>query len=180
MIREVLTTPNHVLRQKSQRLEAAEVKTKRIRQLVADIQETIASGEYGVGMSAVQVGEPFAVSVVMIRPTPNRPDLKPFNKTYFNAEIISVDGDKTPMWEGCCSVVGDDNRPVYAKVLRYPKIQVKYLDENGLAREDWADGFLAHVLQHEIDHLDGILFTDLVEASDIISYDEYHQISKKQ
>ena len=88
MIREVLTTPNRVLRQKSQRLVAAEVKTKRIRQLVADIQETIVSGEYGVGMSAVQVGEPLAVSVVMIRPTPNRPDLKPLNKTYFNAEIV--------------------------------------------------------------------------------------------
>ena len=128
---KVLTTPSRTLRKKSQSLKAAEVKTERVRQLVADIRETISAGEYGVGMSAVQVGEPLAVSVVMIRPTPNRPDLKPFNRTYFNAEVTDTEGGKTPMWEGCCSVVGDDDKPVYAQVPRYPKIQVKYLDENG-------------------------------------------------
>lgn len=175
---KVLTTPSRTLRQKSQRLKAGEVKTERVRQLVADIRETIAAGEYGVGMSAIQVGKPLAISVVMIRPTPNRPDLKPFNRTYFNAEITATEGNQTPMWEGCCSVLGDDNKPVYAKVSRYQKIQVKYLDENGEPREEWADGFLAHVLQHEIDHLNGILFTDLVDASEIISYDEYRKISK--
>ena len=176
---KVLTTPSRTLRKKSQSLKAAEVKTERVRQLVADIRETISAGEYGVGMSAVQVGKPLAISLVMIRPTPNRPDLKPFNRTYFNAEVTDTEGDKTPMWEGCCSVVGDDDKPVYAQVPRYPKIQVKYLDENGDAREEWVDGFLAHVLQHEIDHLNGILFTDLVDASEIISYDEYHALMKK-
>lgn len=176
---KVLTTPSRTLRKKSQSLKAAEVKTERIRQLVTDIRDTISAGEYGVGMSAIQVGEPLAISVVMIRPTPNRPGLKPFNRTYFNAEITDAEGNKTPMWEGCCSVLGDDDKPVYAQVPRYPKIQVKYLDENGDTREEWADGFLAHVLQHEIDHLNGILFTDLVDASEIISYDEYHALMKK-
>ncbi len=173
---KVRTTPDPILRQKSQPLKPFEIKSAKVQKLIQDIKDTLKAGEYGVGMSAVQVGEPSAIAVVMIRPTPARPNLKPFNKIYFNAEITKTEGNKVPMWEGCCSVPGKDGKPVYAKVPRYKKVRVKYLDENGLAQEETIDGFLAHVLQHEIDHQNGILFTDLVDESDIISYEKYKRL----
>ena len=176
MIKQVLAAPNEKLRCKSRILRASEIQSKKIRDLVNDIYDTIKSGEYGVGMSAVQIGEPIAISVVMIRPTPNRPDLEHFTKVYFNAKIEKVYGEKEPMWEGCCSVLDDNAIPVYAKVPRYKKICVNYLDEAGEQHEDIAEGFLAHVLQHEIDHANGILFTDLIPNSDIVSRDEYRRI----
>ena len=176
MIRKVLTTPNEKLHSKSQNLKPSEIQSKKIKDLVNDIYETIESGEYGVGMSAIQMGEPLAISVVMIRPTPNRPNLEHFTKVYFNAEIKKAYGKKDPMWEGCCSVLDDDANPVYAKVPRYKKVCVRYLDETGNEHEDVVDGFLAHVLQHEIDHTNGILFTDLISDSDTVSQDEYRSI----
>lgn len=176
---KVRTTPDPILREKSRELTSAEIKSDEIKKLVQNIKDTINSGEYGVGMSAVQVGQPLAVTVVMIRPTPTRPNLKPLNKVYFNPEIVKTKGDKIPMWEGCCSVLGKDNMPVYAKVPRYKEIHIKYLDENGEEQEAHATGFLAHVLQHEIDHNHGVLFTDLVDPSQIISYKEYKNLPSK-
>ncbi|MDO4889204.1 MAG: peptide deformylase [Candidatus Saccharibacteria bacterium] len=176
MIRKVLTTPDKKLRDKSRDLKSSEIQSKKIEDLVNDIYETIKSGEYGVGMSAIQIGEPVAISVVMIRPTPNRPNLENFTKVYYNAKIENVYGEKEPMWEGCCSVLDDESNPIYAKVPRYKRICVRYLDRVGKEHEDVVDGFLAHVLQHEIDHINGIIFTDLVPKSEIVSQDEYRRI----
>ena len=176
---KIITTPDPILRQKSQRLSVDEIKSAKIKKLVQDIKNTLKAREYGVGMSAVQVGEPVAVAVIAIRPTPTRPSLKPFNRVYFNAEITDTEGEQSPMWEGCCSVLGQDGKPVYAKVPRYKNISIRYYDEEGVMHEDLVDGFLAQVLQHEIDHQNGILFTDLVNESEIISFDEYRKLVKK-
>lgn len=175
-VRKVLTTPDEKLRTKSRLLAQAEIGTDEIRTLIADIYETLRAGEYGVGMSAIQVGEPVAVAVVMIRPTPNRPNLESFNQVYLNPKILKTFGAKKPMWEGCCSVLDDDKNPVYAKVPRYEKIEVEYCDEQGKMHKDVVDGFLAHVLQHEIDHMNGTIFTDLVSAGEIVSQEEYRKV----
>lgn len=176
---KVITTPDPILRQKSQRLSVDEIKSAKIKKLVQDIKETLKAGEYGVGMSAVQVGEPVAIAVVAIRPTPTRPNLESFNRVYFNAEITDTEGEQSPMWEGCCSVLGQDGKPIYAKVPRYENISIRYYDEEGVMHKDLIDGFLAQVLQHEIDHQNGILFTDLINESEIISFDEYRKLAKK-
>lgn len=177
---KIITTPDPTLRQKSQRLSVDEIKSVKIKKLVQDIKETLKAREYGVGISAVQVGEPVAVAVIAIRPTPTRPSLKPFDRVYFNAEITDTEGEQSPMWEGCCSVLGQDGKPVYAKVPRYKNISIRYYDEEGVMHEELIDGFLAQVLQHEIDHQNGILFTDLVNESEIISFDEYRKLVKKE
>ena len=177
---KIITTPDPALRQKSRRLSVVEIESAKIKKLVQDIKETLKAGEYGVGMSAVQVGEPVAVAVIAIRPTPTRPSLKPFNRVYFNAEITDTEGERMSMWEGCCSVLGQDGKPVYAKVPRYKNISIRYYDEEGVMHKDLVDGFLAQVLQHEIDHQNGILFTDLVNESEIISFDEYRKLVKKE
>lgn len=177
---KIRIAPDPILRQKSQPIKVTEVKSTKVQKLVQDIKDTLKSGEYGVGMSSIQVGIPLAITVIMIRPTPTRPKLKQFNKIYFNAEIIRTEGKKVPMWEGCCSVLGKDDKPIYAQVPRYEKIRVRYLDEDGAIQEETVDGFLAHVLQHEIDHQNGILFTDLVDESGIVSYDDYKLIASSE
>lgn len=174
----VLTTPDQTLREKSRKLRATEINSAEVKTLINDIYETLRDREHGVGMSAIQVGQPLTVTVVMIRPTPNRPELTNFNKVYFNPRIIETFGKKEPMWEGCCSVLDENMNPVYAKVPRYTKIRVEYRDEAGKKHRELADGFLAHVLQHEIDHNNGILFTNLVDAKDIISQEEYRKLNK--
>lgn len=177
-VRKVLAAPNQKLYSKSRKLKDPEIKSTKIKTLISDIYDTLKAGEYGVGMSAIQVGEPLAVSVVMIRPTPNRPDLGYFNQVYFNPEIVETFGEKEPMWEGCCSVRDSRNAPVYAKVPRYKKIKITYSDESCRRNTETVNGFLAHVLQHEIDHINGVIFTDLVQPADIVSQEQYRKMLK--
>ena len=73
---KIITTPDPILRQKSRRLSVAEIESAKIKKHVQDIKETLKAGEYGVGMSAIQVGEPVAIAVAAIRPTPTRPNLE--------------------------------------------------------------------------------------------------------
>jgi peptide deformylase len=76
-------------------------------------------------------------------------------------------GYRAQMWEGCISSGSGDNT-LYAKVPRYKKINANWIDENGIKHHEILDGFLAHVFQHEVDHLDGVLFVDKVK--DTTSY----------
>lgn len=172
---KILTVPDDRLRAKSRQLTIWEMKLAKIKALVADIYDTLNAGDYGVGMSAIQIGEPLAVSVVMIRPTPNRPNLERFNRVYLNPRIVKTFGKKEPMWEGCCSVMDDKGGHLYAEVPRYKKIIVEYCDELGERHKDVASGFLAHVLQHEIDHINGVIFTDLVSSSSIVPQEQYRK-----
>ncbi len=73
---KIITTPDPTLRQKSRRLSVAEIESAKIKKLVQDIKETLKAGEYGVGMSAIQVGKPVAIAVVAICPTPTKPNLE--------------------------------------------------------------------------------------------------------
>ncbi len=73
---KIITTPGPTIRQKGRHLSVDEIKSAKIKKLVQDIKDTLKAGEYGVGMSAVQVGEPVAVAVIAIRPTPTSPNLE--------------------------------------------------------------------------------------------------------
>lgn len=78
------------------------------------------------------------------------------------------------MWEGCLSTAQDKNgEPSMAQVSRYQKVRIKYYDRDGKVQDEILEGFVAQVLQHETDHLNGILFTDLIDQSSLIPYQEY-------
>ncbi len=79
---KVITTPDKSLRQKSRHSEASEIKSPEVQKIVQNIKDTLKAGQYGVGMSAVQIGKPLALAVVMIRPTPTRPNLKKTSRTF--------------------------------------------------------------------------------------------------
>jgi peptide deformylase len=84
------------------------------------------------------------------------------------------------MWEGCISS-GAGKAGLFAKVPRYEKIELEYLDESAVSHKKVFSGLVAHVIQHEVDHLNGILFVDKVkDSTTFMTYSEYRKMKKKE
>lgn len=149
-----------VLRQEARRLGDKEILSSDIQQLISDMRTTNQAKQYGVGLAAPQVGVSVALSVIGIKPTPTRPDLEPFDAVIINPTYEGI-GRRSSMWEGCQSC-GRGSNTLYGKALRYRKIQATWLDENAVQHDEVVEGFVAHVFQHETDHIHGILFVDRV------------------
>ncbi len=172
---------NPILRFKTKRLTLKQVRSKETKDLIKNMRYTLLKKEYGVGIAAPQVGFDIALSVIGIKPTPNRPNLEPFETVIINPEIIETYGNKQRLWEGCISC-GMGNNTLFAQVPRYKKIKLRWLDERAVKREEILEGFVAHVAQHETDHLNGVLFVDLVkDPSTFMMADEYRKriVNKK-
>jgi len=162
-IRKILTEPNKILREKSLRVENV---NKDIQRLMDDMLETLYAAP-GIGLAAIQVG--VAKRVIVMDISRSRNDIgsdkddvnkKEDNETkrpmYFvNPEIIWKSEDRFTYEEGCLSLPNQ-----FAEIDRPKQCHVKYLDYNGRSQELRADGLLATCIQHEIDHLEGILFID--------------------
>ena len=123
--------------------------------LVDDMFETMHNAE-GVGLAAPQVGLINRIFVVDLSTLAEyEPSLADFKKAFINPHIIEKSGDKVLMDEGCLSIPG-----LREDVLRYNTIRITYFDENWVEHDEVYSGFPARVLQHEYDHLDGIMFVD--------------------
>lgn len=155
----IIALPNPHLRQKSQRIGLI---TPEIRQIVDDMKaatidwDDSRAHEVGVALAAVQIDRLYRI--VIIRDDYN--DKKNHDFTVFiNPEITKHEGKPEADFEGCLSVPN-----VYGKVPRYPKVRVKALDLDGRQFRVTAEGFLARIFQHEIDHTRGIVFIDHIKG----------------
>lgn len=165
---------NPILREKARELLIDEIKSVKIQQLIANVRYINETKKYGVGLAAPQVGESVALSVIGIKPTPMRPNLEKFEQVIINPNYEGI-GRRTGMWEGCQSS-GTGSNTLFGKALRYRKIHASWHDEQAKFHDEILEGFVAHVFQHETDHLNGILFVDRV--SDTKTYmlaDEYRK-----
>ncbi len=108
----------------------------------------------GIGLAAPQVGQGLRVITIDLMA-----DDKPSPLTLINPEIVALSQDRATREEGCLSLPGQ-----YADVTRPARVKVRYLDQTGARREVEAEGLLSACLQHEIDHLEGILFVDHLSA----------------
>lgn len=169
-----------ILREKMPHLSKKDITSDHIQQLIKNIKFTNETKKYGVGLAAPQVGERLALSIIGIKPTPNRPDREPFESVIINPAYVGV-GNRTGMWEGCQSF-GKGSNLLFGKALRYKKIQATWYDESAQFHDEELEGFVAHVFQHETDHLNGILFVDRVrDTKTFMLADEYRKrIVKKQ
>lgn len=171
---EFVSDGSAILREKCRRLTAEEIRSAEVQKLIDDMFYTVQERKSGVGLSANQVGRSEAISVIGIKPTPARPNLTPFEKVCINTKIVETFGEKEPMWEGCLSTARDENGEAsMAQVPRYRKARIEYFDREGEKQSEVVEGFVAHVVQHETDHLNGVLFTDLINGEETISYREY-------
>lgn len=155
---DIITLPNEHLRQRSKKVG---IITNEIKQLIADMEaatldwEDSRAHEVGVALAAVQIDS--LLRVVVVRNDFDDKENRSF-QTFINPEITKFEGKPEEDFEGCLSV-----KDIYGKVARYPKVRVKALDSDGQPIRLTAEGFLARVFQHEIDHTNGIVFIDHIK-----------------
>jgi peptide deformylase len=150
-LRTILTAPDPRLKKKSKPVAAVDAG---VRQLMDDMLETMYAAP-GIGLAAPQLGELRRVIVLDI----DREELKTGPILMANPEIVAASDEDATYEEGCLSVPEH-----YSDVVRPAKVVVRYLDRDGKAQEMTCEGLLATCVQHEIDHLDGILFIDHISS----------------
>ncbi len=145
-LRKILTEPDPFLRQKSHDIDKVD---DEVRKLMDDMLDTMYDAP-GIGLAAIQVGVPKRIIVIDISKDEKKTPL------YFvNPKIILKSKNNSTYEEGCLSVPGQ-----FAEIDRPDRCNINYLDYNGNQQELKAEGLLATCIQHEIDHLEGILFID--------------------
>jgi len=151
-IRRIIEVPDPLLRQKSTPVEAVD---DELRVLIADMFETMYAAP-GIGLAAIQVGVPKRVLVIDLQ-EPAEEGGEPVRdpRVFINPEIIQASDHEVPYTEGCLSVPDQ-----FADVDRPDRVRARWLDEKGEQHEEEITGLLATCLQHEMDHLEGILFID--------------------
>ena len=126
-----------------------------LKELIDNMFETMDNAD-GVGLAAPQIGLPIRVVTVDLDVlSEDYPEFKGFRKVYINAHILETSDDLVSMEEGCLSLPG-----IHESVKSSNKIRVKYLDENLVEHDEVVEGYLARVMQHEFDHLEGKMFID--------------------
>ena len=127
-----------------------------LKQLIADMWETLAESE-GIGLAAPQIGRAIRLVVIDLDVlSEDMPEYKGFRRAFINPHIIERDDTNTDISEeGCLSLPA-----IHEKVTRPTRIRVKWQDEDFTEHDEWIEGYLARVMQHEFDHLDGHMFID--------------------
>lgn len=152
---DIIALPRAELRQRSQKVGLV---TPEIKQIIRDMEaatldwEASRQHEVGVALAAVQVG--LMYRIVVVRNDFNNKDDHSFS-VFINPQITKYEGDIEEDFEGCLSI-----KDVYGKVPRHTKVRVKAMNEDGKDVRVTAEGFLARIFQHEIDHTNGVVFID--------------------
>ena len=167
---------NPILRVVAQQLSEDDILSDETQTLIKNMYYTLEKKQYGVGLAAPQIGQSISLAIIGIKPTPTRPELVEEKRTLINPKITKTYGPRTGMWEACIS-----GSELYGKAMRYKKIRVSWQDESAKHHERDFDAFMAHVLQHEIDHLNGILFVDRVkDTKTYMTFSEYNKLRKQK
>lgn len=153
MILPIYTYGQPVLRKETEEIDAD---YPNLKQIIQDMWDTLGRSR-GVGLAAPQVGLPIRLAIIDLDCiSEEEPQYEGYKRTFINPYIEEVDDTvMETQEEGCLSLPG-----LSEKVTRPTRIRVSYLDENFEEHEEWVDGFLARVMQHEFDHLDGVVYTD--------------------
>ena len=163
MILPIVAYGDSVLKKRAENIEKS---YPNLEDLLENMYETMYEAN-GVGLAAPQIGLSIRLFIVDTEPFADddtcteqeREDLKSFKKTFINAEILEENGDEWPFSEGCLSIP-DVREDVYRK----PRVKIQYQDEHFNTHVDEYDGIIARVIQHEYDHIEGILFTDKLSS----------------
>jgi len=163
MILPIVAYGDPVLRKEA---EAVSKDYPRLKEIIDNMWETMYNAA-GVGLAAPQVGLPIRMFMVDTEPFSEDPEyseeeqkeLAGFKQTFINAEVVEETGDEWAFNEGCLSIPN-----VREDVFRPEKVTISYQDENFVAHTNTFDGLIARVIQHEYDHIEGILFTDKISS----------------
>jgi peptide deformylase len=173
--REIVEIGHPVLRERARELSTEELQSEPVQRLIDDLIETMRAAD-GAGLAANQVGEALRVAVVEVRPgNPRYPYKPPVPLTVIvNPVIEPIDDEVVQINEGCLSVPN-----LRGEVPRHVSIRVRYLDREGTEHEDIRRGITAGTFQHELDHLDGVLFVDRVtDPTTLTTWDQFERFHK--
>lgn len=194
-MRTIIQEGDPVLREKARDIPIADIGSASIHGLIEEMKMLLSKEEYGVALAAPQVGESLKLFIVSGRalargkrnapdemPDENEngqkkekeeplalsePEVPPPDQVYINPKLLKLSREKSPKHEGCLSVRGK-----WGEVKRSEKATIRAFDETGKQFTRGASGFLAHIFQHEMDHLEGILYTD--KAMSVYEANEEH------
>ena len=173
-ILEISELGHPILRQRAS--EVVDLRDKDVQNFIDDLIETCIDSN-GVGIAAPQVYKSERIFIISSRPNaryPNAPELGSI--ALINPAITSFSEEKEKDWEGCLSIPG-----IRGLVPRHKTIKVKYQTRDGVLVENEFSDFIARIFQHELDHLNGIVFLDRMESSrEIITEKEYHRLMTKE
>lgn len=151
MVYPIIMYGDPVLRKRAKEIKLG---SDEVKQLAEDMFETMHAAS-GIGLAAPQIGKDIRMFIVDASALEDEPDLADFKKVFINAEIIEEDEDHEDMEEGCLSIPN-----IREKVGRPSSIRIKYFDENWKAHDEEYEGMKARIIQHEYDHIEGVLFID--------------------
>lgn len=175
---EIIQAGNPILRKVSSDIQVCDIKTPKIKKIISQLKNAISSQSDAAAISAVQVGKPlrlFVVSKKVFGVDPKNPEEMKIKDDliFINPKITKFSKTKQELEEGCLSV-----KYVYGKVERPEKVSIEAHNEEGKKFSRGFSGILAQIVQHENDHLNGILFTDKAVNLEKISPEEYEEILK--
>ncbi len=170
MSRSIIQSGDAVLRATTKEIPPAEIGSAHVRTLITDMKKLLAKEKYGVALAAPQVGESVRLFIVAGRAVEKRKkasakrgaeeseepdDMPKEDQVYINPELVKLARGRKKKHEGCLSVRGK-----WGEVMRAEKASIRAYDEHGKKFTRGASGLLAHIFQHEMDHLDGVLYID--------------------
>lgn len=172
-VREIAKMGNPILRRRAEEVPPEEIAASETQQLIDDMIETMRAAS-GAGIAAPQVSVSKRIVLVEVGHNPRYPDAPQIPLTVLiNPEIEALTDVREPGWEGCLSV--DNLRGIVSRPL---KIRAKFLDRDGAPRNIVAEGFFARAIQHECDHLDGVLYLDRVDDTRTLTqlreFEQFH------
>ncbi|UCH91157.1 MAG: peptide deformylase [Nitrospirota bacterium] len=152
--------------------EVTDIHDRHLQAFIDDLLATVAE-ENGMGIAAPQVSESKRVIILSPQPNPRYPYAPTMEPTaMINPEMTWATSDKEKDWEGCLTVPG-----IRGLVPRHQAIRVRYYSRDGVLMEKEYEGFLARVFQHELDHLEGLVFLDRMESTkDLVTENEWQKI----
>ncbi len=173
--REIVEIGHPVLRERARELTPDELRSDEVQRLIDEMIETMRAAD-GAGLAANQVGETARVAVVEVRPgNPRYPYKPPVQLTVIvNPVIEPLDDELEWINEGCLSVPN-----LRGEVPRHVNVRVRYLDRDGVEHDEVRRGLTAGTFQHEVDHLDGVLFVDRVaDPSTLSTWDQFERFHR--
>jgi peptide deformylase len=169
IVRPIVEIGHPALRERAREIGSAELATAEVQQLIDDMIETKRVAN-GAGLAANQVGEPVRIAIAEVnQPNPRYPYKPEIPLTVFvNPVIEPLDDDVELINEGCLSIPN-----LRGDVPRHMNVRVRYLDREGAKHDEVRRGLTAGTFQHELDHLDGILFVDRADPRTLSTWQEY-------
>jgi peptide deformylase len=173
---EIVEVGNPVLRERAREVSAEELASSGVQRLIDDMIEAKRAAA-GAGLAANQVGEPMRIAIAeVIQPNPRYPYKPEIPLTVLvNPRVEPLDDETVLINEGCLSVPN-----LRGEVPRYVNVRVRYLDREGHEHDEIRRGLTAGTFQHEVDHLDGILFVDRADQRTLSTWDEFDRNGREE